>query len=58
VVKPEGKIPLGRPKRRWENGIRIYPREIDWEEWIQLDMGRWRTVVNTVMNLRFLAPRI
>jgi hypothetical protein len=58
VVKPEGKIPLGRPRRRWEDGIRIDPREIGWEEWIQLDMGRWRAVVNTAMNLRFLAPRI
>jgi hypothetical protein len=59
--KPEGKRPRGRPKRRWEDGIRIDLREIGWESvnWIQLaqDRDRWRAVVNTVMNLRVLAPR-
>jgi hypothetical protein len=61
VGKPEGKRPLGRPRRRWENGIRMDLREIGWGsvEWIQLAQGsdRWRAVVNTVMNLRVLAPR-
>jgi hypothetical protein len=59
--KPEGKRPLGRPRRRWEVGIRMDLREIGWEsvDWIQLaqDMDRWRALVSTVMNLRVLAPR-
>jgi hypothetical protein len=59
--KPEGKRPLGRPRRRWEDRIRIDFREIGWGsvEWIQLaqDRGRCRTVVNTVVDLRDLAPR-
>jgi hypothetical protein len=59
--KPEGKRPLGRPRRIWENGIRMDLREIVWgsADWIQLaqDRDRWRALVNTVMNLRVLAPR-
>jgi hypothetical protein len=55
--KPEGKRPLGRPKCRWEDGIRIDIGEIGWGsvEWIQLaqDRERWRVLVNMVMNLRF-----
>jgi hypothetical protein len=61
VGKPEGKRPRGRPWSRWEDGIRMDLREIGWGsvECIQLahDRGRWRAVVNTVMNLRVLAPR-
>jgi hypothetical protein len=60
VGKPEGKRPLGRPKRRWENGIRMDLGEIGWGvDWIRLtqDSDRWRAVVNAVMNLRVLAPR-
>jgi hypothetical protein len=61
MVKPEGKRPLGRPRRRWEDGIRMDLREIGWGsvDWIQLaqNRDRWRAVVNTVMNLRVLAPR-
>jgi hypothetical protein len=59
--KPEGKRPLGRPRRRWEDGIKMDIREIGWGgvEWIRLAQGRdrWRAVVNAVMNLRVPAPR-
>jgi hypothetical protein len=62
VGKPEGKRPLEGPRRRWEYGIKMDLREIGWGgmEWIHLaqDRDRWRAVVNTVMNLRVLAPRI
>jgi hypothetical protein len=61
VVKPEGKIPLGRPRRRWEDGIRMDLREtgLGGVDWIRLaqDRDRLRAVVSTVMNLRVLAPR-
>jgi hypothetical protein len=61
VGKPEGKRPLGRPRRRWEDGIRMDLREIVWGgvDWIRLarDRDRWRSVVNAVMNLRVLVPR-
>jgi hypothetical protein len=61
VGKPEGKIPLGRPRRRWEDGIRMDLREIvlGGVAWIRLsqDRDRWRAVVSAVMNLRVLAPR-
>jgi hypothetical protein len=57
--KPEGKRPLERPGRRWEDGIKVDVREIGWGgvEWIQLaqDRDRWRAVVSAVMNLRVLA---
>jgi hypothetical protein len=51
--KPEGKRPLARPRHRWEDGIRMDLREIGWGsvDWIQL------ALVNTVMNLRVLAPQ-
>jgi hypothetical protein len=61
VGKPEGKRPLGRPRRRWEDGIRMDLREIGLfdVDWIRLaqDRGRWRAVVSAVMNRRVLAPR-
>jgi hypothetical protein len=61
VVKPEGKRPLGRPRRRSQDGIKIDLREIGWRgvEWIHLAQDRdcWRAVVNAVMNLRVLASR-
>jgi hypothetical protein len=53
---PEGKRPLGRPRNRWEDDIRIDLREIGWGgmDWINLaqDKDQWRALVNTVMNLR------
>jgi hypothetical protein len=59
--KPEGKRPLGRPMRRWEDGIKMDLREIGCGsvDWIQLaqDRDRWRALVDTVINLRVLAPR-
>jgi hypothetical protein len=61
VRKPEGKRPLGRPRRRWEDGIRMDLRDIGLEvvDWIRLaqDRDRWRAVVSAVMNLWVLAPR-
>jgi hypothetical protein len=62
VGKPEGKRPLGRPRHRWEDGIRMDLREIGWGtvESIQLaqDRDQWQALVDTVMNLRVLATRI
>jgi hypothetical protein len=59
--KPEGKRALERPRRRWEDGIRMDLREIGWGsvDWIQLaqDVDRWRALVNTVMNFRVLVPQ-
>jgi hypothetical protein len=60
VGKPKGKRPLGRPRRRWEDGIRMDLRKIGLGvDWIRLaqDRDRWRAVVSAVMNLRVLAPR-
>jgi hypothetical protein len=56
VGKPEGKRPLGRPRRRWMNNTKIDVREIGWDGtvWIDVaqDSDQWRVLVNTVMNLR------
>jgi len=56
VGKPEGKRPLGRSRRRWEDNIKMDLQEVgcgdmDWIELTQ-DRDRWRTLVNKVMNLR------
>ena len=56
VGKPEGKRPLGRPRRRWEDNIKMNLQEVgggcgDWIELAQ-DSDRWRALVSTVMNLR------
>jgi hypothetical protein len=54
VGKPEGKIPLGRPKYRWEDNIKM-DTEIGWGsmDWINLaqDRDQWRALVKTVINL-------
>jgi hypothetical protein len=56
VGKPVGKRPLGRPRRRWVDNIKMDLREIGWNgmDWIELAQYRdqWRALVNTVMNLR------
>jgi hypothetical protein len=56
VGRPEGKRPLGRPRHRWEDNIKMDLGEIgiDRTKWIQLaqDRVQWRAFVNTVMNLR------
>jgi hypothetical protein len=56
VGKPEEKRPLGIPRRRWEDNIKIDLREIEWGrmDWIDLaqDRERWMALVKTVMNLR------
>jgi hypothetical protein len=55
VGRPEGRRPLGRPRHRWEDNIKMDLRKIGfWDmDWIHLapDRDRWRAVVNTVMNL-------
>jgi hypothetical protein len=61
VGKPEGKRPPGRPRYRWEDGIRMDLREtgLGRVDWIRLsqDRDQWRAVVSAVMNLQVLAPR-
>jgi hypothetical protein len=56
VGKPEGKRPLGRPRRRWEDNIKMDLQEVGCRgmNWIELaqDRQRWRALVNAVMNLR------
>jgi hypothetical protein len=56
VGMPEVKRPLGRPRRRWEDNIKMDLREIgiDGANWIRLaqDRFQWRAFVNTVMNIR------
>jgi hypothetical protein len=56
VGKPEGRRPLGRPRRRWVDNIKMVLRGIgrDGVDWVNLaqDMDHWRALVKTVMNLR------
>jgi hypothetical protein len=56
VWKPEGKRPLGRPRRRWVDNIRMDLQEVvcGYMDWVGLaqDRDRWRTLVSAVMNLR------
>jgi hypothetical protein len=56
VGRPEGRRPLGSPRRRWEDNFKMDLREIgfgdaDWIHWAQ-DRDRWGALVNTLMNLR------
>ena len=56
VGNPEGKRPLGRPRRRWEDNIKIDLQEVGYGdvEWIELahDRDRWQALVKVVMNLQ------
>jgi hypothetical protein len=56
VGKPEEKRPLGRPRRRWVDNIKMDLREIGWDgtDWLDLSQDRvqWKFLVNTVMNVR------
>jgi hypothetical protein len=56
VGNPEGKRPLGIPRHRWVDNIKMNFREVGWDcmNWIDLaeDMDQWRAVTNAVMNLR------
>ena len=56
VGKPEGKRPIGRPRRRWDDNIKMHLQEVgggcgDWKELAQ-GRDRWRALVSTVMNLQ------
>jgi len=54
--RPEGKRPLGRPWRRWENNLKMVLKEVGWGgmDWIDLaqSRARWRGLINEVMNFR------
>jgi hypothetical protein len=55
VGRPEGRRPLKRPRRRWEDNIKMDLQEVGWGmDWIELarDTNMWRALVNAVMNLR------
>jgi hypothetical protein len=55
VGRPEGRRPLGRRRRRWEDNIKINLQEVGWRAWTALSWlrnGRWRALVDAVMNLR------
>jgi hypothetical protein len=56
VGKPEGKRPLGRPRRRWVDNVKMDLKEVGWDGVYWIDMARnrdqWRALVNTVLNLR------
>jgi len=56
VGKPKGKRPLGRPRRRWEDNIKIDLQEVGCRDmdWIEMarDRDRWRALVDVAMNLR------
>jgi hypothetical protein len=55
VGRPERRRPIGRPRRRWEDNIKMNIQEVEWGgmDWIDMaqDRDRWRAVVSAVMNL-------
>ena len=54
VRKPDGKRPLGRPRNRWEDNIKMHLKEVGWVmDWFDLaqDSDRWRALVNAIMDL-------
>jgi hypothetical protein len=56
VGKPQGKRPFGRPRRRWEDNIKVDIHEVEWRggmDWIDLaqNRARWRALVNALLNL-------
>jgi hypothetical protein len=57
VGKPDGKRPLGRPRRRWVDNVKMDLGEVGWGDvdWIGLaqDKNRWRALVNSVLNIQF-----
>jgi hypothetical protein len=57
VGKPEGKRPLGRPRHKWVDNVKMDLREIEWDgmDWIELaqDRDQWRALVNTVITFGF-----
>jgi hypothetical protein len=62
VGKPEEKRPLGRPRRRWENNIKIDVQKVGWGrgDWMELaqDRDRWRALVGTVRDFRVPKMRV
>jgi hypothetical protein len=56
VGKPKGKRPLGRPRRRWVDDVKMDLREVRWcgMDWVDLaqDRDQWRALINMVMNIR------
>jgi hypothetical protein len=61
VGRPEGRRPLGRPRRSWEENIKMDLQDVGWGgmDWIEMaqDRDRWRAVVNAVMNLQVSIKR-
>ena len=61
VGKPEGKRPLGRPRRRWEDNIKMDLQEVEggYGDWMELaqDRDRWRALLSMVMNFRVTKMR-
>jgi hypothetical protein len=51
VGMPEGKRPLGRPRRRWVDNIKMGLKDTGWDGGDWIDLAQWRALVNAVMNL-------
>jgi hypothetical protein len=62
VEKPEGKTPLGRPRRRWEDNIKMDFQKVGWGrgDWMELaqDMDRWWALVGTARDFRVPEMRV